>query len=417
MKKSWVADALIGLILTGLVAAGYLVPPLLPLFEGLELKTYDHRSKLRQNLDPSRDIVVIAIDDASISQVGRWPWPRARVAALLDKLSSAGPKVIGLDIVYSEPEQNQGLLEIQELEKRYKEFSAAKKLTDKGGAFGALFSSAAVRLDSDSKLLASIKSAGTVVLPMFVAQGGLLGAKVDELPPAIASHSVQAAAGAAALPETPDGAQAVYPIVPFAESSAGVGHVNVEPDFDGVVRRESPVLRYGGSYLPSFALQLVMAHAGVKAQDVVFAPGEGVTIGGLRVPVDAAQQTLVSFNGPDHTFQYYSFTDVMNDKVALDAFKGKIVLIGLTATGVGTLYVTPVAHNFPAVEIVANSIENILHNRFLTRPAWAANAELGLIALMGLFIMLVLPRLRALWGFVVSLLLLLGLGGAGSTLR
>lgn len=417
MRKSWAADAVIGLFLTLLVAAGYMAPPLLPLFEGLELKSYDQRSKLRQNVDPSRDIVVIAIDDASISQVGRWPWPRARVAALLDKLAAIGPKVIGLDIVYSEAEQNQGLIEIQELERRYKELTAQKKLVDRGGAFGQLFSSAAVRLDSDTRLLASIKSAKTVVLPMFLAQGGLLGAKPEELPPAISSHVVQKRAVAhAEEPETPDGTKAVYPLVAFAEAAVGVGHVNVEPDFDGVVRRESPVLRYGEAYLPSFALKLALAYAGVAPQDVVFTPGEGVAAAGLRVPVDAAQQTLISFNGPDHTFQYYSFADVMNDKVDPGAFKDKIVLVGLTATGVGTLYVTPVAHNFPAVEIVANSIENILHGRYLTRPSWAANAELAAIALMGLFIVFVLPRLKALWGFVVSLLLLLGLAGGGTYL-
>src|SRR6266550_3105488 len=131
MKKSWVVDAFIGLLLTAFVSAGYLLPAFFPFFESIELKAFDRRSKLRENLDPSPDIVLVTIDDASISQIGRWPWPRSRIAALLDKLRPGRPKVIGLDIGYSESEQNQGLIEIKNLEDQYSALTTARKLIDK----------------------------------------------------------------------------------------------------------------------------------------------------------------------------------------------------------------------------------------------------------------------------------------------
>ena len=122
---------------------------------------------------------------------------------------------------------------------------------------------------------------------------------------------------------------------------------------------------------------------------------------------------LVTFNGPDKTFKYYSFYDVLNGKVSPDAFKNKIVLIGPTAVGVGTLYVTPVSYNFPAVEMVANIVENMLHKRFLTRPPWSPGLELGLIVLIGIFITFALSRLKALLGAIVTTALLIALTGTG----
>src|SRR5262245_59026811 len=112
MRKGWLLDAFIGLLLTGAASLCYLAPGAFPWIEGLELKSYDRRAELRQHLDPAAEIALIAIDDSSIASVGRWPWPRTRIASLLDKLAPAKPKVIGLDIVYSEPERSQGLAEI-----------------------------------------------------------------------------------------------------------------------------------------------------------------------------------------------------------------------------------------------------------------------------------------------------------------
>ncbi|MCX5791444.1 MAG: serine/threonine-protein kinase [Elusimicrobia bacterium] len=101
-------------------------------------------------------------------------------------------------------------------------------------------------------------------------------------------------------------------------------------------------------------------------------------------------------------FKYYSFYDVLNGKVVPEAFKGKMVLIGITAQGIGSLYVTPTDSTMPAVDFTANVAENILSGRFIARPEWAFPAELGLILLAGLFTALLLPRLKAGPGALVT---------------
>ena len=420
MKKSWLADAAIGLVLTLIVAAGYLFPgaPGLGFFEGAELKTYDRRAQLRTRVGAGPEIVIVGIDDASIAQLGRWPFPRARVADLLDKLREKGrPKVIGLDVLYSEADQNQGLLELQGLQKEYEGLLAARKIVDKTKAFDAQFSSAAVRLDNDTKLLAALKASGNVLLPMAFNKSVLLGAKPEELPPVFSSDTVSVAL-AQGYPETalPDGTRAIYPIVPLAEAALGVGHVVVDQDQDGVVRREWPVLKYGDGRYPSFALLLAASYLGVKPNEIVWAPGRKVSVGKIDVPLDAEGRMLVSFDGPEGTFSAYSFADVLNDKVSPDVFKDKIVLVGLTATGVGSNYTTPVAAALPGVELVANVLENVLHKRFLVRPEFAFKLEAGLIAFVGLFLMVGLPRLKALWGFLAFLILELALLAGGTYL-
>ncbi|MEQ1918555.1 MAG: serine/threonine-protein kinase, partial [Elusimicrobiota bacterium] len=410
-NKGRLLDAMMGLVLTLFVVGSYYYR--LPLLESVEFKAYDLRAKLRQNLNPPPEIVIVAIDDQSISETGRWPWPRTRMAAAIDKLKAAGPKVIGLNVLFSEPEQNQGLLEVKRLEEKYKELLGGKKISQKGVDFALEFSSSAVALDSDSKLLASLQGAGNVVLPMFFT-AGTIGGKPDSAPASVSSSAIKASGAISFIQEE---AKMAHPILAFSEAASGLGHVNLYPEVDGVLRREALVVKYGGELYPSYAIRLTMAYLGLKTEDLKFEPGVALTMGNLRVPLDSDNMMPVTFNGPQDTIRVVSFASLMSDKsLAPELFKDKIVIIGPTATGIATLFVTPVAQSFPSMEIVANVIENVLHGKFLTRPVWAEKAELGMLVFIGLFIMVILPRLRALWGLVVSLVLVLGLLGAGTYL-
>ncbi len=407
-NKGRLLDAAMGLVLTLFVAGSYYYR--LPLLESIEFKAYDLRAKLRQDLNPPPEIVLVAIDDDSIAQIGRWPWPRSRMADAIDKIKAAGPKVIGINILYSEPEQNHGLLEVKRLEEKYKELLGGKKISQKGVDFALEFSSSAVALDSDSKMLASLQAAGNVVLPLFF-PGGTVGGKAEAVPAAVSSSAIKA--GAADLYEE---GKIAYPIVAFSEASSGLGHVNLYTESDGFLRREAPLVKYGGELYPSFATRLTMEYLGLKPEDLVFEPGVALTLGKLRVPLDAESRMAVLFNGPQDTIRVVPFANLMADKVSADFFKDKIVILGLTASGLSTQWNTPVAQSFSALEVAPNVIANILHQKFLTRPPWAERAELGLLAFIGIFIMAILPRLKALWGLVVSILLALSLFGAGTFL-
>ena len=93
--------------------------------------------------------------------------------------------------------------------------------------------------------------------------------------------------------------------------------------------------------------------------------GKEIRLGNLQIPLDDENRMGISYVGEPGTFPYYSFYDVINDKVQAGAFKNKIVLVGFTASGLGSLYVAPVAHNFPGVETIANVVQNMLHKNFI----------------------------------------------------
>src|SRR6185436_4323252 len=83
--------------------------------ESAELKFYDFRAKFREDLRQPDEVAIIAIDDDSLAQLGRWPWPRSRIAAMVDKVNSYNPKVIGLNILFSEPDRNPGMTALDDL--------------------------------------------------------------------------------------------------------------------------------------------------------------------------------------------------------------------------------------------------------------------------------------------------------------
>ena len=410
-KQSRWVDALIGLILALFVAGSYFYRQ--SFLEGLELKAYDMRAQLRGNIDPAQEIVIVAIDDDSIARLGRWPWPRTRIAEGLQRLREASPRVIGLDILYTESALDPGMLEVETLRLKYQELVAARKLVDKGAGFETEFASASARLDTDAHLLAAIRDCGNVVLPIFFQEiGSVTGGRPPPLAPAVSSYTASVRVMRDALPMVGSERLSVSTL-PYVEAAAGLGHVNVIPDLDGIVRRETPAIQYGNQVFPSYALALVARYLNLRPDEIQIVPGQSVQIGNTRIPLDE-QSMLVTFNGDERSFRYYSFHEILDPKFSTEVFRDRLVIVGPSAVGVGTLYATPLSRALPSVEFVANVAENILHRRFIQRPAWAWQAELGALALFGLFIMFFLPRLKALGGATVTTVFLLGLLGAGA---
>ncbi|MBI2069408.1 MAG: CHASE2 domain-containing protein [Elusimicrobia bacterium] len=451
MKKIFKSETALGLVLTGLVFFSYFQSG--GVLETLELKFYDFRLALfRQPDNPAKDIAIITIDDDSITKLGRWPWPRARIAQLLETLSqeAAKPKVIGLNILFSEPEQNQGLIELARLRENYRttlemreqetkkqkprfakgdwglrqSFKWWEESLDNDKKFLAAMDESHAALDNDAKLEVAISSAGNVVLPLFFQTGSNIEGKAND----ISTDVTKAAMIVDRSAQAPEGSllssfQATLPLKRFAQNSAGIGHVNTQPDIDGTVRREPLGIAYGEQVFPSFALEIVKHYLGLKSDDLTIAPGRSLLLGNTTIPLDTDGTFAVTFSpeyknnrGTERSFATFSFYDVIQGKVAPEAFKNKLVLVGLTAAGLSNVYVTPVGHNFPGIDIVANIADNLFNKRFLVRPSWNFPAELAAILMVGLFVSLMLPRLKAGTGAGVSLGLLLAMLAAGTYL-
>ena len=371
--------------------------------ESIELKTFDLRARFDQAQKAPPHVVIVSIDDDSIAKMGRWPWPRSLIAQMIDFLSKSGARIIGVDILFSEPEKNQGLREIQTLKEVFLSRILKPRPTKEKAKFLRYLKEAEANLDNDSKLISSVKKTGNVVLPMYFNTDSSLLLPVEALPPYLEKNSLNH------TPKT--GEEDVYPVVEaggitapipgMVIGSAGIGHINRHVDEDGATRWEILVIKYGKRYFPSFSLKVVMRYLNVENQGARIASGRGIDLGGLLIPTDESMRLLIRFWGPDGCFPRYSFFDVLNGKIPPAMFKDKVVLLGSTAQGIGDFVPTPLSSNVPGVEIAANVIQDILTKRFLIRPEWASGAEVGIILIFGGIISLLLPRLRAKWGVIL----------------
>lgn len=390
----------LGLFLTLLVLALYLLQ--WGFLESIELKTFDLRTRLNRAQSHAAGVVIVSIDDESIANMGRWPWPRSAIAGMIGFLSACKARVIGVDILFSEPEKNQGLREIQKLKEVFLSRTLKSSPTREMRKFLGHLKEAEANLDNDSKLTSSVKEAGNVILPMYFTMDSPLLPAVDALPPYLERNSLNHI--------KKRGDEEVFPVVeakgmtaPIPElliGSAGIGHINKSVDIDGTTRWEILVIKYGKWYYPSFSLGVVMRYLSLDSERRRIILGEGIDLDGLLIPTDKSMRLLIRYRYPDGSFPHYSFFDVLNGKVPPGVFKDKVVLLGSTAQGIGDFAVTPVSSNVPGVEIAANVIHSILTKRFLVRPAWVLGVEVGIILLFGAFISLLLPRLRAKWGLI-----------------
>jgi serine/threonine-protein kinase len=411
----------LGALVAAIVFLGFLIhwAPL----ESMELKMYDVRAKLRTGKPADNNVVIVAVDDASIQQVGRWPWPRSYMAQLLDQLSEGGAKVIGLNLILSDPEVNPGLEQVKKLRQQFQEaqrqltFSkeAQRERAQSGQLFGALdkiFEDSEKSLDNDAALENSVALSDNVVLAMYF---GLPGPPLGrpERPPteSVQKNALPGASEGGLKGTSHDATQVVPPIEQFAKVEKAAGHINWFPDVDGAIRQQPLVVQYDGKAYPSFALQVARLYLNLDLGEIQLKPGM-VQIGQRQIPTSATYDELVNFYGEKKTFPNFSFVDVVTKKVGGENFKGKIVLIGFTATGLGEQRATPVSDTLPAVEYFANVIQNILEGRFIVRPGWARNFELGAMILFALFVALGIPLLSAGLSAIIAAVLLIAFGGA-----
>lgn len=397
-KKILFSDWLIGLVLTLVLLGAYLIEwrPLL----ALEYMSYDFRARLMADNKPQSPVVIVAIDDKSIAELGRWPWPRKLMAEFIEIMTRSQARVVGLDVFYSEPMVDPGQMEIGSILAFIDTLPNFEKNSQLMQVYDELMSSEQ-RLNNDAILSKSITDSGRVVLPFLVRMGEKLDAIEVQFPPFAEANSLKPAASG--LAETAVAAE--FPIEDFSGAAMGLGHDNLFPDSDGRIRRSKLLVEFGGRVFPSFALQSALRYLNFTPSDIQL--GDGISFGKIHIPTDKNQDMLIRFKGDSGTFNYYSLSDVFDGNVGEEVFKDKIVLVGLVGTGLSTSNVTPMGHNFPAIEILANNIDNILNREFLRRPSWANKAELAAIILFGLFLSFVASRFKAFLSAVITVALML----------
>ncbi|MEO8343392.1 MAG: serine/threonine-protein kinase [Gallionella sp.] len=399
LQKDW----LVGL----LVALAFFLSANTELMQSLERKAYD-LGVLASSRTPSDKIAVIAIDEQSIANLGRWPWPRAIHAQMLDILAAGHAKVIGYTAFFFEPQLDAGLGYIEKIAA----LLVNSKLKDSAdpvhkaelAQLSALLQEAAQNLDNDQKLSVSIANANNVLLAMFFELGEPQGKPDQELPDYVSRNNlvnVTGSSGESPLPSI----TVLSPIPALGSKASALGHLNSFPDVDGAIRTEPLVVSYYNQYYPSLSLMLAARSLNLEPQDIHITLGKGVQLGNQNIATDPALRMHTYFYKDKDgraAFPVDSFYDVLTGKIPAEKYRDKIVLIGASAAGIGSLQVTPISSGMTPVLTLAHSLSSILKGDFFITPSWAAWAQLAVFVLIALYLILVLPRLNAAFGAVVT---------------
>jgi serine/threonine-protein kinase len=369
----------------------------------LERRFYDFASTSTSR-QPSDRIAVIAIDDQSIANLGRWPWSRDIHAKLIDKLAAAKAKTIVHTVFFSEPQVDPGLVFIRRMKAALGSSPDAAAANEQ---LNALIAEAETTLDTDAILATSIKNAGNVLLPSVFVMGEQQG-KPDRALPDFALKSTLEDPTSFSL----SAVRATEPIDSIGNAAAGVGHLNLTPDPDGTIRREPLLVNYFGRAVPSMALLAAATSLNLAGADLRLNAGQSVQIGKLRVKTDEAAYMLPQFYKAREgrpAFTVDSFYDVLTGKIPASKYTDKIVIIGGTALGVGLTSPVPGNPSLSSAETIAHITSSILSEHFIVQPTWGSWATTGLFLLIAAYVIAALPRLSAGMAATFTLVLFIGL--------
>jgi adenylate cyclase len=382
----------------------------LPLLDRFEAIIYDTRLRLTMPQTVDTKIVILDIDEKSLAEreqggEGRWPWPRDRLALLMDKLfDKYEVAVVGFDVVFAERDESSGIRVLERLSQR--------DLRDVS-QFQSVYKQLKPQLEYDDIFARKIEGRRVVMGYVLMEEGAATLQKKGILPaPILTAEDFR---GRTISTTSWHGYTANLDVL--QKAAANGGHFNSRTDEDGIIRRVPMLAEYDGAYYEPLSLAVVRVLLGsppVKPgmPGVPFGSKKGqselewLQVGSLRIPVDDEACALVPYRGRKGSFRYISIVDVLNERVDPAELKGKIVLIGTTAPGLLDLRATPVEPVYPGVEVHANMISGMLDGDIKQRPPYVLGAEFLLILVSGLAMALALPLLNPLTSTLTTLLVL-----------
>jgi HD-GYP domain-containing protein (c-di-GMP phosphodiesterase class II) len=362
-----------GVLASLLVAGVSLRPPSLLAY--LDQRVYDVLLRSAHHPTISGRVVIVEVDDRSLARFGRWPWPRNRLAQLLTKIQRLGAASVGLDMVFSEPDETLPSPGLHE---------------PPAGRFS---------LTANDAALAAVLAHG----PFILGYGLHFGAEPEQqtgcVLHALRVVSVREPAGS---DDTPlfQASPGICSLPGLASAARGSGFLNAAPDRDGILRRMPLVIAHDRTIYPSLGLATLIMFLGTR-RIVLRTSGQGVeslALDDVVVPLDARGELLLHWSGGKRTFPYVSAADVLEDRIPETALRDRIVLLGTTALGIRDTVATPLDTTYPGVELHATVADTILRRDFVWRPRAAPAMELLLTLLAGPTAALVVAVAGVTWG-------------------
>lgn len=355
----------------------------------LDLALHDSLLALFAPTERDPRIAIVDVDERALAAHGRWPWRRALLAELVDCIArDQGARLVALDMVLAEPYAGPDAAAVSRL--------LAGPLRDRPEAATAL-RALLPSLDDDAQLAAMLARWPVVLGMVLTPQAS--GASTGALPPSVLAETNLGPR----LYELPQwqGHGANLPLL--QQAARGAGHLNGVVDADGVVRRVPLLLRREGRVLGSLALVAAQHWLGpptaLAPLPAAAAPAwqalRGLRLRGaagtLQVPVDRHGEALVPYRR-DGGFHRYSAADVLSGRLPADALRGRIVLVGVGAAGLGDQRLTPLAGTVPGTDVQASLLAGLLAGEVRAVPAWAAPVQAALLPALALLLLPLLHR-------------------------
>ncbi|MFB9149375.1 CHASE2 domain-containing protein [Roseovarius ramblicola] len=362
-----------------------------PAVSGLRNAAFDFYQQVRPRAPEPVPVTILDIDDPSIEEFGQWPWPRSRVAEMVNKVAAAGAVAIAFDIVFAEPDR----------------LSPAQVARDNP----ALPEEVRARLrslpDNDAMLARAMRQ--TRVITGQTSVRSARANREEKAKMRTVPHAIMGADPRPFLPRFPD---VVRNLDILEAAAAGRGVFSVRPDPDGIYRRVPMVMLVQDTIRLGLSPELLRVATGGNAFAVRSneAGVDGVVLGGrmIRTGPDGSVWPYLT---PSLPGRYVSAGDVLADRVPPGRLAGQLVLVGTSAIGLEDFRPTPLGEPMAGVEIHAQLLENILTDTLLNRPNYAVAVELvTVLVLSGLAIVLV-PVIGARLIIALAVVLLGGYSG------
>ncbi len=357
----------------------------------LRLSVFDSYLALSpRKLDPAVPVRIVDVDEASLAKVGQWPWPRTRLAEIIDRLKEAGARTIAIDMILAEPD-------------RLSPGEFAKQLEGAPGLEA--LAEAVSSLPSNDSQLASAISKAPVVLGF---SGENRASGLPEKP-----RARFAFAGDDPRSFVPHYEGAISTLPALVARAPGLGAVNWIPVRDQIIRRAPLLVTVGDVLYPSLPMEALRLALGETTIFVRSSGGSGIPAFGQRtgvesirvgrttLPTDANGELWLRFTEPDSR-RYISASRILDGTFDVDGVAGRDILIGTSAVGLLDLRATPLALSVPGVEIHAQALEQMLSGEHLVRPAYATGAELVFLVIAGLFVAWLIQHVGAVAAAIVG---------------
>ncbi|MEA1918684.1 MAG: CHASE2 domain-containing protein, partial [Campylobacterota bacterium] len=335
MKKRTLYQFLAAGTLGMLLSLGYLFLP--QSIYSLDDRLRDFLFILRGEIPQNSHVVIIDIDEKSLAQHGRWPWPRHKIAKLIDTITTYKPGIIGVDIIFAEADNASPHYIANDLN----------------------LSSASLP-NYDLILANSLKKAPILGGYLFLFESSLASVS-----PMISSVIIQRGGLSDDFIPNPEGVLLNIPILQEAYYSSGF--LNNIADSDGVVRSVPLLMNYKDQNYLSLSIEMLRIYYNTSKVEIynTDAGVNSIVMGDKSIPTDRFGKLHVNFRGASKHFTYISAADVLENKISIDQLKGKFVLLGTSAIGLGDVHATPFDSSMSGVEIHANIIDNILEDDFI----------------------------------------------------